>query len=105
MNREKLTKLINNAEKNPHSPLARYALANEYFKLKMFTETIEELKKYLDIHDDEGAAYRMLAYSYEELGQREMTIQSLNDGIKAAVKNGHDSMAQEFREEIERLED
>ena len=105
MSGEKLTKLKNNVDKNPDSPLARYALANEYFKQKMYADAIEELKRYLEIHNDEGAAYRILAYSYEKLDQRDMAIQSFRDGIKAAEKNGHDSMVEEFSDEIERLED
>jgi len=101
---EKLVKLKNNVKKNPGSPLARYALANEFFKQKMFIDAIDELKRYLEIYDDEGAAYRMLAYSYEELGKKKEAIQSFKEGIKAAEKNNHDSMVEEFEEEIERLQ-
>ncbi len=102
---EKLIKLKKNVEKNPDNPLARYSLANEFYKKKMYVDTIDELKRYLQINDDEGSAYRILAYSYEELGKIDDAIEAFKKGIDAAERHGHESMVEEFREELERLED
>lgn len=102
---EKLIKLKKNVEQNPDSPLARFALANEFYKKKMYIDAIDELKRYLQINDDEGSAYRMLAYSYEEIGKIDEAIESLRKGVEAAQKHGHDSMVEEFNEELERLQD
>lgn len=105
MSEEKLIKLKNNVEKNPQSPLARFALANEFYKKKMYIDAIEEINKYLEINDDEGSAYRMLAISYEEIGKTDDAIEAFQNGIKAAEKHGHESMVEEFQEELERLQD
>lgn len=102
---EKLIKLKKNVEKNPDNPLARFSLANEFYKKKMYLDTVDELKRYLQINDDEGSAYRMLAYSYEELGKTEEAIEAFRNGIEAAERHGHESMVEEFREELERLEE
>lgn len=105
MSEEKLIKLKNNVEKNPQSPLARFSLANEFYNKKMYIDAIDEIKRYLEINDDEGSAYRMLAVSYEEIGKTDEAIEAFQSGIEAAEKHGHDSMVEEFQEELERLQE
>lgn len=105
MSEKSLIELKNIVEKQPDNKLARYSLANEFYKSEMYIDAIDELKKYLEINEDEGAAYRMLAYSYEELGEKQKAIDAWKDGIKAAEKHGHSSMAEEFQEQLERLAD
>lgn len=102
---EKLITLKKNVGKNPENPLARFSLANEFYKKKMYVDAIDEIKRYLEINDDEGSAYRMLAYSYEEIGKTEDAIKAFKNGISAAERHGHESMAEEFRQELERLQD
>ncbi len=98
---EMLKAMVN---KDPENPLARYGLANEYFKLKMFDEAVAQLNKYLGIKDDEGAAYRMLAQCHTELGDTDNAKAAYKKGIEAATKHGHPTMAEEFEEAIEFLD-
>jgi tetratricopeptide (TPR) repeat protein len=101
MSKSNLEALIKMVEKNPKNPLGRYGLANEYYKEGQFENVIKELEKYFEIKDDEGAAYRLLAESYLNLGEKEKAINSYQKGIKAANRHGHPSMAEEFEEAID----
>lgn len=95
---EKFKELYN---KNPQNPLASFSLANEYFKLKMYIEAASMIKEYLKLKDDEGAAYRMLAESYIQLGDKQSAKVAYEEGVKAALKHGHEGMAEEFQESID----
>lgn len=89
--------------KNPNNPLGLYGLGLELYRAGRYEEAIVELKKYLSIYDDQGAAYRTLAQCYMNLGDIEQAIESYERGIEKAMKYSHPTMVQEFREEIERL--
>jgi len=95
---DQLKKLVG---KNPDNPLGRYGLANEYYKEGQFENTIRELEIYFKIKDDEGAAYRLLAECYSNMGDKEKAIEAYKKGIKQALKHGHPSMAEEFEEALE----
>lgn len=92
-------------EKDPNNPLGRYGLANEYFKSEMYEDAIEEIEEYLQLKDDEGAVYRMLAECYMRTGNIENAKESYAKGIEAANRHGHPSMAEEFEESIEFLDE
>ncbi len=91
-------------EKNPNNPLGRYGLANEYFKLGIYEEAVVEIKKYLELKDDEGAAYRILAEALLKLGRREEAKDAYREGIASAERHGHPGMAEEFEEAIQLIE-
>jgi predicted Zn-dependent protease len=74
-----------------------FGLAKEYEKAGMDTELIETLSRYIDISDDEGNAFGMLARAYERTGQRDKAKQTYERGIDAASSHGHPSMAEEYR--------
>ena len=99
---DQLKKLI---EKNPDNPLGRYGLANELFKSELYADAIIEINEYLKLKDDEGAVYRMMAECYVRLGDTEKAKESYTKGIEAASRHGHPSMAEEFEEAIEFLDD
>jgi E3 SUMO-protein ligase RanBP2 len=84
--------------KNPNNPLGRYGLANEYLKLEMYEEAIDEIRAYLKLKDDEGAAYRMLGEALLKLGRNEEAREAYRNGIEAAERHGHPGMAEEFEE-------
>ncbi len=104
MSNSKLNKIKELYDKNPTNPLASYGLANEYFKLQMYEETINQINEYLKIKDDEGAVYRMLAESYIGLGKTKEAKEAYNKGMEAALRHSHDGMAEEFQENIDFLE-
>lgn len=101
----RIEKLKAALEKTPDNPLARYGLANEYYKLGLYHEAIAEINEYLKIADDQGAVYRMLAECYLNVGDSEMAREAYFEGIEAATKHGHPGMAEEFEEAIGMIED
>jgi len=101
MSKSNIESLLKMLEKNPNNSLGRYGLANEYFKQGQFENVIIELEKYFEVKEDEGAAYRLLAESYLNLGEKEKAIDSYKKGVEAANKYGHPGMAEEFEEAIE----
>ncbi len=104
MSEEKIQKFKKLLEKNPSSPLVHYSLANEYFKLDRYEETIETINTYLKLKDDEGAAYRILGHCYTELGMEDSAKDAYEKGIQAASRHGHPDMAEEFRDCLEFLD-
>jgi E3 SUMO-protein ligase RanBP2 len=90
--------------KNPNNPLGRYGLANEYLKLEMYEEAIDEIRAYLKLKDDEGAAYRMLGEALLKLGRNEEAREAYRNGIEAAERHGHPGMAAEFEETLELID-
>jgi E3 SUMO-protein ligase RanBP2 len=90
--------------KNPNNPLGRYGLANEYLKLEMYEEAIEEIRAYLKLKDDEGAVYRMLGEALLKLGRKEEAKEAYRRGIEAAERHGHPGMAAEFEETLELID-
>jgi predicted Zn-dependent protease len=74
-----------------------FGLAKEYEKAGLDHEMIEALTRYLDLGDDEGNAFGMLARAYERTGQRDKAREAFERGIKAASSHGHPSMADDYR--------
>lgn len=101
MSNSRIDKLKALVDKDPNNALGRYGLANEYYKTGDFNNTIMELEYYFNIKEDEGAAYRLLAESYLNLGNTEKAKEAYKRGIEASLKHGHPSMAEEFEEAIE----
>lgn len=85
-------------EADPTNTMVLFGLANEYQKTEDWQKTIETLEDYLMKADDEGAAYGMLAKAYEKAGEKENAKNAYAQGIIAADKHGHPSMAEEYRE-------
>jgi Putative Zn-dependent protease, contains TPR repeats len=104
MSNSRIESLKTLLEKNPDNPLGRYGLANEYMKLEMYEEAISELNAYLELKDDEGAAYRMLGEALIKLGRKEEAKEAYRRGIRAAERHGHPGMAEEFEETLELID-
>ncbi len=103
MSDNRINELKKALEKNPDNPLGLYGLAVELFKAKKYDEALLYLNKYLSIHEDEGAAYRLLAQCYLNIGDIEKAIESYEKGIEQAKKFNHQSMVDEYTQEIETL--
>ena len=104
MSEERVQKFKKLLEKSPSNPLVYYSLANEYFKLNRYEETIATINSYLKLKDDEGAAYRILGHCYTELGMPDSAKDAYEKGIQAASRHGHPDMAEEFRDHLESLD-
>jgi len=74
-----------------------FGLAKEYEKAGLNSELIETLNRYIEVSDDEGNAYGMLARAYEAAGERDKARLTYERGVTAATAHGHPSMADEYR--------
>ena len=104
MSNSKIENLKALVEKNPDNPLGRYGLANEYLKLEMYEDAIEQIEAYLKLKDDQGAVYRMLGEALLKLGRKEEAKEAYKKGIEAAHRHGHPGMAAEFEETLELID-
>ena len=104
MSNSKIENLKALVEKNPDNPLGRYGLANEYLKLEMYEEAIEQIEAYFKLKDDQGAVYRMLGEALLKLGRKEEAKEAYKKGIEAAHRHGHPGMAAEFEETLELID-
>ncbi len=105
MSESRIDQLKRLIEKDPNNPLGRYGLANEFFKSELYSDAIVEIEEYLKLKDDEGAVYRMMAECYMRLGDSDKAKEAYAKGVEAANRHGHPSMAEEFEEAIEFLDD
>jgi len=91
-------------EAEPANSLARFGLANELMKVEDYEAAIIALNEYLAMHDDEGAAYRLLAQANEKLKRFENAREAYRKGAEAATRHHHPGMAAEFEERLEDLQ-
>src|SRR5438876_9361822 len=82
-----------------------FGLAKEYEKAELNEELIETLNRYLEVSDDEGNAYGMLARAYEKSGRRAEARGVYERGFVAASSHGHPGMAEEYRMTLSEYED
>ena len=73
---------------DPGNTAIMFGLAKEYEKSGQNEELIETLNRYLEVSDDQGNAYGMLASAYERLGQRDQARQAYEKGIETAQRHG-----------------
>lgn len=88
-------------ESDPTNTMVMFGLANEYLKAEDFASAIPALQNYLAQADDEGAAWGMLAKAFEKTNRRDEAKNAYKQGVAAAYKHGHPSMAAEFEETLE----
>lgn len=82
---------------DPENSSVLFGLAKEYEKAGLTQELIETLSRYIDVSDDEGNAFGMLARAYEQTGDRDKAKETYRRGAEAAAAHGHPSMAEEYR--------
>jgi tetratricopeptide (TPR) repeat protein len=88
-------------ESDPENTLALFGLAKEYEKAGRHADVIASLTKYLQLFNDEGNAYGMLATAHERLGNRDAARTAYQRGIEVATAHGHPSMAEDYRMTLE----
>jgi predicted Zn-dependent protease len=86
---------------DPDNTLALFGLAKEYEKAGRHADVIAALTKYLQLFNDEGNAYGMLAQAHEHLGNRDAARAAYVRGIEVATAHGHPSMAEDYRMTLE----
>ena len=85
---------------DPGNTSVLFGLAKEYEKAGLNDDLIETVIHYLDISEDEGNAYGMLASAYERTGQRDKARDAYQRGIETAQRHGHPGMAEEYRQTL-----
>ena len=81
----------------------RFGLDAEYEKAGRWHDVVEQLTAYLAVADDEGNAWGRLGRALREIGREEEARDAYRKGIEAAARHGHPSMAAEFQEAIDEL--
>lgn len=89
-------------ERKPDDARLRFGLALEYFNAGRSEEGIRELRAYLAASDDEGNAWGRLGAALRDEGKDDEAKEAYRRGIEAAERHGHPTMAEEFREILER---
>ena len=74
-----------------------FGLAKEFEKVGADSDLIETFNRYIELSDDEGNSFGMLARAYERTGQHEKAKDAYQRGITAALAHGHPGMADEYR--------
>ena len=82
---------------DPENTSVLFGLAKEYEKAGNDEKLVEILNRYLQVSDDEGNAFGMLAAAYERTGQRDKAREAYERGVETAQRHGHPGMAEEYR--------
>ncbi|HEX2201762.1 MAG TPA: tetratricopeptide repeat protein [Longimicrobium sp.] len=89
------------AESKPDDPRPRFALAVEYEKAGRWEDVVAELRAYIGVWADEGNAYGRLGHALRQLGRDDEAKEAYRQGVEAAYRYGHPTMAGEFEEVLE----
>jgi predicted Zn-dependent protease len=101
---ERIEALKRMVASRPQDARARFGLALELERLGRWDEVVAELRAYLAQAEDEGNAHGRLARALRRLGRDDEARESYREGIAAATRHNHPTMAMEFEEELEELE-
>ena len=92
--------LLRLLERNPGDSRLRFGLAAEYEKLGRWDDAVVQLRAYLADTDDQGNAWGRLGASLRALGRTEEAREAYRQGVEAARRHGHPSMAAEFEDTL-----
>lgn len=88
-------------DRRPDDPRLLFGLALEYLGAGRREEGVEALRRYLGMADDEGNAWGRLGSVLRELGRNEEAREAYRNGIEAARRHGHPTMAEEFEDVLD----
>jgi tetratricopeptide (TPR) repeat protein len=91
-------------ERNPQDARAYFGLASEYEKLGDWNSAVEHLRRYLALSEDQGNAWGRLGRALVQLGNSTDALEAYRTGVLQAQRHGHPSMATEFEQIIEELQ-
>ena len=97
---EALERMVGN---RPDEPRLRFGLALEYLGAGRTEDGIRELRTYLDAADDEGNAWGRLAAALVDIGRLDEARDAYRQGVEAANRHGHPTMADELTERLSEL--
>jgi Flp pilus assembly protein TadD len=91
------------AEQRPDDPRTLFGLALEYERAGDWDATVRTLRRYLELATDEGNAYGRLGHALNQLGLTDEARAAYREGVDAAHRHGHPTMAMEFEEALDDL--
>lgn len=103
MENARIESLRQMVEARPDDPRPRFGLALEYEKERRWEEAAGELRAYLARTDDEGNAYGRLGHVLRELGRDDEAREAYRQGIEAANRHGHPTMAMDFEDALDEM--
>lgn len=103
MTASRIEALLALVAQDPSDGTSHYMLGYEYFKAQKYPEAMRTLRRYLQLSDDEGAAYRLLAQSLEQLEDVEGARTEYQDGLAAATRHRHQPMIHEYTQALRDL--
>lgn len=103
MNSSRIEALERMLATRPSDHRARFGLALELERLERWEDVVHHLREYLSATDDEGNAYGRLARALLRLDRTEEAKEAYRQGIEAATRHGHPSLAMEIEEEMEEV--
>jgi Flp pilus assembly protein TadD len=89
------------ADARPDDPRPRFGLALEYEKAGRWDDVVGELRAYLSLTADQGNAYGRLGAALRRLGRDDEAKDAYRQGVDAAYRHGHPTMAGEFEQLLE----
>ena len=101
MENARIESLRKMAEARPDDPRPRFGLALEYERAGLWEEAVAELRAYLARTDDEGNAYGRLGHALRALGREDEAREAYRQGVEAANRYGHPTMAGEFEDVLD----
>lgn len=87
-------------ESRPDDARLHFGLAVEYLGAERYEDAVDALRRYLADTDDEGNAWGRLGEALRALGREEEARDAYRQGIAAARRHGHPTMAEAFEEEL-----
>lgn len=93
-----LERMIGN---RPDDSRLRFGLALEYLSAGRTEDGVRELRRYLEVTDDEGNGWGRLGSALRDLGRDGEALEAYEKGIEVAMRHGHPTMAEEFKEIVE----
>jgi Flp pilus assembly protein TadD len=88
-------------EQQPTDSRALFGLALEYERAAQWQEMADTLRRYLALTDDEGNAYGRLGRALRELDLDDEARAAYRQGVEAAYRHGHPTMAGEFEDTLD----
>lgn len=101
MSTDRIAALERMLQSRPDDPRLRFGLALEFQSAGRASDAVRELRAYLAASDDEGNAWGRLGALLREMGEDEAAREAYLEGIEAARRHGHPTMAAEFEETLE----
>lgn len=101
--RDRLAYFASLVEEAPDDPRARFGYANELLRVDDHASAVDQLRRYLDLAEDEGNAWGKLADALVALGRTDEAADAYLTGIDQALAHGHGGMADDFQAALEAL--